>query len=1135
MTEPDAIDVGESGSAPLLGRERELRSLRAGLAEAARGHGSLFLITGEAGIGKTRLADAFADEARRSGATVAWGRSWEEGGAPAFWPWTQIVRSIMRDLGPSIEDALSSPQRAALARILPEIAVPADPLPTPSGDGSGDARFELFAAVTASLIAVTADRPLVVVLDDLHAADEPSLLLLRFAAAAVEDMPIVVLSIFRDDDVELGEVRTRLLGELARAPIMRPLQPRGLDQHDVALLVAGISANVSETVAATIHRETDGNPLFVAELARMLAEEDRLREVQPGHEWSGGVSAGVRAVIGRRLSRLSDDTRSLLARASVLGKEFPLEVVAGLEGAPAREVIRRFDPAVRSRILVRPAPGGAWRFGHALIREVLYTSIPMSERIALHLAAGEAIEHLHVDDRDHYLTELAHHFVEAAPLAGADRAIDHASRAAEGAMAAYAHEEAARLYRMALRVLEVAGGSEATRVRILLGLGRAESLSGRASAAKDAFRDAATSASSLGLDTELAQAAIGYGGRFFWSRAGDDIHLVPILVEALRRLPERDGVDRVRLLIRLSGALRDETYLDRREAISAEGLAMARRIGEPGLLAYAVIGRYAAIMGPDHADEMATLQRELAELEAKTDDVQIRTQGLWMSLMRFIEGGADRLDLRKFSESYDHLVEELRDPVLRWSLGMFRTILALLDGRLADAEALIDRTYAIGRGAQPWDAGFSALVATIALRREQDRLDEVVDAAREAVTRYPSYPLLSCVSAFVDASTGHADEARRTLAVMVGTGFATLPRDLGWPYGMIHLGEAAMAIGDRDAAAAVEAELAPFAVLHASASGEVSAGPVSLTLGRLAAFDGRIDEALAQFDTTERWITQMGAELWTIRYRVERAAVLLARDTDGDRATANALLEGSRSQCRALGLVALERRIDDVVAAAADQGRGDAAARVTERVEGSWRRDGEYWSISYGSSGFRLRHSKGIAYLATLLASPGHEFHALELAMRAGGVPSSEPVSLRAAIDAGLRADVGGGHPALDQPAIAAYRERIEDLQEEVDEAERFADRERAARARDELEMLVAELGRGLGLGGRARALVDDAERARQSVTKAIHAVQRRIREHDPALAAHLDRSVRTGTFCAYDPDPALGITWDVASDTVRV
>jgi hypothetical protein len=229
----------------------------------------------------------------------------------------------------------------------------------------------------------------------------------------------------------------------------------------------------------------------------------------------------------------------------------------------------------------------------------------------------------------------------------------------------------------------------------------------------------------------------------------------------------------------------------------------------------------------------------------------------------------------------------------------------------------------------------------------------------------------------------------------------------------------------------------------------------------------------------------------------------------------------------------LERRIGEIRATADEEG-SLVGGGPTGRLEGTWRRDGEYWSIRYGTSAFRLRDSKGVGYLAVLLSAPGHEIHALELVQGASVDPTSVALTGRAAVEGGLRPDSGDGQDAvLDRQAIVAYRARIEDLQEQVDEAEAFADSERRARAQAELDLLVAELSRAMGLGGRARQGISAAERARQSVTKAIQGTLRRVREHDPELAAHLDRSVRTGAFCAYDPDPALRVTWRVTSQQV--
>jgi hypothetical protein len=269
---------------------------------------------------------------------------------------------------------------------------------------------------------------------------------------------------------------------------------------------------------------------------------------------------------------------------------------------------------------------------------------------------------------------------------------------------------------------------------------------------------------------------------------------------------------------------------------------------------------------------------------------------------------------------------------------------------------------------------------------------------------------------------------------------------------------------------------------------------------------------------------------------VERAAALLQRDDPGDGDAAATILDDCLASCRALGLVALERRIGEIRATAGSgsvhRSRTPIGSGPSAVVEGTWRREGEYWSIRYGAAGFRLRDSKGVRYLADLLSAPGREIHALELAGSTEADPSRVSEAGGRSLDDGLRPDgAGGDDPVLDRQAITAYRARIEDLQEEVDEAESYADPERATRAREELELLVAELSRAMGLGGRTRSGISASERARQSVTKAIQGTLRRVREHDPDLAAHLDRSIRTGTFCAYDPDPGVRARWRVAKE----
>ena len=1116
-----------SGSGDLLlGRDREMTALRAALASASRGRGRLVLLSGEAGIGKTRLADALAVEARDQGIRVAWGRCWEAGGAPVYWPWLQAARSLLRDVESADLRRLIGPDGSHIAQVLPEVRDLLPELPELPHDESERARFQLFDSFSRLLRNAARDGPIVLILDDLHAADEPSLLLLRFVAMDLADAGVMVLAAYREGELAPTDPRIGLLADVGRVSAAERLDPQGLTVGEVARYIEiAASDRPPPGLAEAVHRETEGNPLFVGEIVRLLADEGRLRRSPDLVGQPLGVTEGVKAVIGRRLARLSDPCREVLARASVIGVDVPLELVASLEDRPVNELVLLFDEGVAAHALTEPrTPGGPWRFAHALIRDVLYASLPTSVRRGLHLRIAQTLEAMPGGGSDAPLAELAHHYVLAGPAAQTGVAIDYAGRAAERATSVHAHEEAARLCRLGLQ----AGGlDDRDRYMLLMRLGEAATRGGDQEGAQDAFWQAAEIAERLGQGEEFAQAAVGYGGVFHWLRAGDDERLVPLLERALAALGPGDSGPRAALLARLAGALRDEWSMDRRSALSGEAVAMARRVGDRQILLNALICHVATAMGPDSVAEVSELRREIRELVMSTGKMWDQYQLIVVTAF-----GEDWSAASAEVETYGRLARTLRRPILHWYYGVMNATLGLLEGRLEEAERLLEEARAHGDRAHGWESRFSYRIAIVGLRREQDRLGEVVELVHQMVADHPGYRMLPALAAYVDAAVGRPDGARRQMDELAVDDFAFLPRDHGWLFGMTYLAETALLTGDARRAARIERLLAPYTGRFGFGSGEVGSGPVDRVRGLLATFAGRHDEAIELLATAERDSTKKGASLWAVRSSVDRARVLVKRDQPGDRAVAQRLVESAMVTCRVLGLPAIEREASAVARSLDMDERPADLAPVAMPVAptATFRREGDFWSIG-GERTLRLRHTKGLSYLAMLIAEPGREFHALDLAGRVGtmerGIGAAGVAGAAEAAALSLHVDEQGSPgEAIDDEAKAAYRRRLRELQAELDEAEAFNDPARGEAARLEMDALEAHLSAAFGLGGRARPQGSAAERARQSVTKAIRDALRRIAAGDSEIGEHLGRSVRTGLYCAYDPDPAARPTW---------
>jgi hypothetical protein len=1063
----------------LVGRDRPAAVLRAEIDRTLESHGGLVLVTGEAGIGKTVLVADAAEQARRHGALVATGTCWDREDAPGYWPWVQVVRGLQRASGPVEWAEARATAGGELALLLGEASAGRRP------GAAGDGGFGLLDAVTTLLVTVSRGRPLVVVLDDLHWADAPSIRLLEFVVRHAWFERLLLVGCYRDVEVEapghpLGSLLAPLIARATTVPLT------GLERDDVGVLMARTAGREPpDGMVAEVHRRTGGNPFFVDQTAHLWHTTGSLQVITPG----------VRDAIQRRLGLLDDALLELLTAAAVLGPEFHRQVLAAAAGVPGDTVDALLGEAVAARLVV-PLDGGAWGFVHDLVREALYACLDDAEARQLHAAVVVALERVPALAGHAAPASVAHHAYHAVPeVAPADAAalLEAAGRYAAGRLA---FAEAVGHHRRALEL--VPGDRPRLRAAVALQLGAAQQFAGELAACFQTYSDLAGLARELDDPELLARSALRLRGAVWLADSGEWSQVASELVnEAHAKL--LDGPQ----------ARGQQADLARERELAARAVELARSSGDDEALWDGILARHDALWGPGTARDRQVLVDELTALAHRTSDRYSELFAAMLRLMTLLELGDPRC-LREFG-SFVALAERM-DSALSRDLGRWaQGTLAALEGRFDDARALIDASHRAHRqrfANQPpddWTAQRYQQQWTIDLL--QGRLGVADEPPRSAADAgHAFYRLLEAIEAVhrgdVDTALAYHSEVAANLSEATMTG--AFPLRWVAPLWLRFEAEVAAASRDPELCDDARAKLSPLVDQWAMLFGDTPHGPFVHWLAMLDAAQERWDEAVEGFTAARAAADRIRARPASVRARAQLAEALLGRGAPGDAQAAADLLDEVEQEAVALAMHPVVQRARQARARLA----GPAVSRRGTTRSGehgaanAFRFDGQVWALTFQGQTVHVPDAKGLHDLQVLLGRPGVDVRAVDLLDPLGGDP----------------ARATGSDPVLDEQAKAAYRDRLAQLDEQIDQALERRDDRRAAALDRERRALIDELRRATGLGGRSRRLGDASERARKAVSERIRDTLRRLDRRHPSLARHLRASVSTGATCRYQP-----------------
>ncbi|HJY82870.1 MAG TPA: AAA family ATPase [Candidatus Binatia bacterium] len=1216
---------------PFVNRKQPLDVLSRCLEEARGGRPQVVLLQGEAGIGKTRLLKEVRSLASHCGIEVCFGRCYEN----LTLPYLPFVESLFSRLEPVLEEV--KPSLRADAEIIERLLHPEEKLSLAAGVSlsapSDQDKLRLLLAVSRATVRLAQRRPLLLCVDDLHWADQPSLDLFSHLVFAIADtavrepVPVLIIGAYRP--VEPHERLARTIVRFQREDICQTLELSGFGEAEVNELIQSLGlARPSHQLVATVSRATQGNPLFIQEVLHQLVEQDALQK-RGGYLVTTLADSDLRlpeqvtVAIAARTRGLSDECRSVLTLASLLGDNFSLQTLSGVSGVSEEKLLDLLEEGIGQRLLLNEEQ--TFQFAHPLIRHVFYHEPSAARRQRLHLQIARTLEYLYAGSLEAHLLEIVHHLVNAGPAAQAEKLVQYAFRAGDQVFAMFAWDEAARCYEAALSAAETTTAlsvHDRATLHYRAGLAHYRDMDvgpaldhyEKAIAAYRLTNDLQGLAQVLEIRTRayLTQASVPYG----------TLADVQSLEEVLNALGEEEPRLRGRLLAILGEAHWHARQTDKAEEMARRALAIGHESKDAAVCSYAshvLALAYMQSMSPRQALESwhnaLDFARQAGDLWLQAGPLT-RIPWVLTGLGRLEEAEAVAVEAGTLTRKIHNWAEYSMATATLTIVAVIKGDFAMAERHAREVMLMMHRSHYPWGGARSLPALACARAAYGAWDEARDAIDMLIEPGRVFAEAGPAFQsIVRVYRQLVLTYAGAAEEVRQQVGTNPPWAVRRSRPDMG---ALSRLG-ALVEIADCIPAPTL-AEQPYHALVQAVGQGAVFSTEwvflLQRILGVAATLSGCWEKAEAHFQAAIATATAIGAQPELGRSYLDYARMLATRGNAEDRRRIVELISQACALFQKLGMVPFVRRavqfaealrppvtfvpqqdavapddlkgleeeildhvargrtnqeiaemlvlsletvthsVSDIFAKTGASERKTAAAYVAERgfvsraqarrietasvgreaqdeTANIFCREGDYWVLAYQGTVCRLKDSKGLHHIALLLRAPGREFHAIEVAtamrqsLASSSVPAASALSEGEIAAHSLRVGrLGDAGEPLDTQAKAAYKRRVDELREELEEVQRFNDPGRAAKIRAELEFLTDELAAAVGVGGRNRQAKSAAERARLSITKTIKAALRHIEENHPVLGQHLATSIKTGTFFSYMPDPSRPISW---------